>query len=71
MSRTNEEALALTVEWVMGRIEEAHHVGKYGSHDSIMMIGWCALSRSNIIKVLSRSIHVKKRCIVHWGYHLG
>ena len=39
MSRTNEGALALTVEWVMGRIKEAHHVDKYGSHDSIMMIG--------------------------------
>jgi len=39
MSKTNEEASALTVEWVMGRIKEAHHVDKYGSHDSIMMIG--------------------------------
>lgn len=39
MSKTNEEASALTVEWVMGRIKEAHHVDKYGSRDSIMMIG--------------------------------
>ena len=39
MSKTNEEASALTVELVMERIKEAHHVDKYGSHDSIMMIG--------------------------------
>ena len=39
MSGTNEEASALIVEWVMGRIKEAHHENKYGSHDSIIMIG--------------------------------